>query len=165
MTQTYYRLWYRLDYTDGYLIWFSNDDDGVVTQPDGVVPSFPDQETLQAYARFHQIELAAMEPLLHDLDGLARWLGRPLSAAVDCDILLTAWNLFGDLATSVKATFDHEHTRSQRIYEKLFWGNNLPAVTPAGQHYTPTWSDDELLLMREILHDGLVLFRTYVRVQ
>jgi hypothetical protein len=41
MTPTYYRLWYRLDHADGYLIWFSDDSDdtdGIVIQPGGIVP-------------------------------------------------------------------------------------------------------------------------------
>jgi hypothetical protein len=165
MTRTYYRLWYRLDHTDGYLIWFSNDEDGVVTQPDGTVPSFRDQEALRAYATFHQIDLDAMEPLVHDLDVVVQRLRRPLSAEIDSDAFLTAWNLFGDLATSVNGDFDGDRKRTQQIYDKLFWGNNLPAVTPPGKQYTPVWSDDELLLMREILHDGLLLFRKQVKVQ
>jgi len=165
MTRTYYCLWYRLNHIDGYLIWFSNDVDGIVTQPDGAVPSFRDQNALRAYATLQQLDLDAMEPLLHDLDVVAGWLDRPLSAKVDCDALLTAWNLFGDLASSINGDFDLDRERTQLVYEKLFWGNNLPAVTPPGKHYTPEWSDDELLLIREILHYGLMLFRTHVRVQ
>ena len=29
-------------------------------------------------------------------------------------------------------------------YEKLFFGNNLPAMTPLGEHYTPARTDEEL---------------------
>jgi hypothetical protein len=164
MTRIYYRLWYRLDHIDGYLIWFSNDEDGVVTQPDGIIPSFRDQEALDAYANLHRLDLDAMEPLVHDLDGLAQWLRRPLSAEIDLDAFLTAWNLFGDLAISVNCHFDRDRKRTQQVYEKLFWGNNLPAVTPPGKQYTPHWSDDELLLMREILQYGLLLFRKHVKM-
>lgn len=164
MTPTYYRLWYRLDHTDGYLIWFSNDTDDVVTQPDGTVPSFRDQEALQAYASSHHLTLDEMEPLLHDLDVIVEWLGRSLSAELDCDTFLTAWNLFGDLSASVNGDFDRDRKRTQHVYEKLFWGTNLPSVTPPGKYYTPLWSDEELLLMREILTNGLMLFRKSVLV-
>jgi hypothetical protein len=165
MTRIYYRLWYRLDHTDGYLIWFANDTDGVVTQSDKTVPSFRTQEALHDYATSHQIDLDMMEPLIHDLDVVAQWLRRPLSAKIDTDALLTVWNLFGDLAASVNGDFDGDRKRTQHIYDKLFWGNNLPAVTPPGKQYTPVWSDDELLLMQEILHDGLLLFRKHVKMQ
>jgi hypothetical protein len=165
MTPSYYRLWYRLDHTDGYLIWFSNDMDGVVTRSDGTVPSFRDQEALQAYASNHHLTLDEMEPLLHDLDIVVEWLDFSLAAELDYDTVLTIWNLFGDLSTSVNGDFDRDRKRTQHIYEKLFWGTNLPSVTPPGKQYTPLWSDEELLVMREILTKGLLLFRKYVLVR
>lgn len=162
MTQTYYHLWYRLDNADGYLIWFSDDVDGAIIQADGTVPSFGNQDALRAYASMHQITLDEMEPLLHDLDVVAQWLRRSFSAEVDCDAFLTAWNLFADLALSVNRNFDSDYKRSKQVYEKLFWGNNLPVVAPTGKHYIPLWSDDEVLLMREVLTNGLRLFRKHV---
>jgi len=80
-------------------------------------------------------------------------------------VLLNAWNLFGDIATSVDAEFDSDRQLSQRVYEKLFWGNNLPSVTPPGKHYTPLWNEDELSLMRAILGHGLDIFRKHVKKQ
>ena len=165
MTPSYYRLWYRLDHADGYLIWFSNATDGVVTQPDGTVPSFRDQEAVQTYASSQHLTLDEMEPLLHDLDSIVAWLGRSRPAELDCATFLTAWNLFGDLSASVKGDFDSDRTRTQHVYEKLFWGTNLPSVTPPGKHYTPLWNDEELRVMREILTNGLMLFRKHVLVR
>ncbi len=115
MNRIYYRLWYRLDGTDGYLIWFSNDNDGIVTELNGTVPSFRDQESLYAYAASHQIEIDAGEPLLHDLDIVARWLSNLPSTEIDCDAFLTAWNLFHDLATSVNSNFDRDRERTQHV--------------------------------------------------
>ncbi len=165
MSRTYYPLWYRLDHTDGYLIWFSNEHDGVVTLPDETVPSFPRQEALRSYASSHQMELDATEPLLHDLDLVAQWIGSAFSPEIDCSSFLGAWNLFADLAISVNGDFDSDRIRTMHVYEKLFRGNNLPAVTPPGMRFTPQWSDDELMLMREILRDGLELFRKHVRME
>jgi hypothetical protein len=164
MTRTYYPLWYRLDESDGYLIWFSDDTDGLVTQADRTVLSFRDQETLHAYASGHQIVLDATEPLRHDLDIVARWLHFDFPGELDCRVLLSAWNLFADLAVSVNGNFDQDRKRTRHIYEKLFWGNNLPAATPSGEHYTPVWSEAEVLLMREVLTEGLQLFRTHILV-
>jgi len=129
------------------------------------VPNFRDQEALRAYATIHQLNLDEIDPLLHDLDVVAQWLRRSLPAEIDCDVFLTAWNLFGDLAASVNGDFDRDRHRTQHVYEKLFWGNNLPAVTPPGKQYTPIWSDDELLLIRKILTDGLLLFREHIMVR
>ena len=162
MSSTYYRLWYRLDHTDGYLIWFSNDTDGVVTESNGTVPSFRDQAALRDYAATQQMTLDAMEPALHDLDVVVHWLSDPQLIEVDCKAFLVAWNLFSDLASSVNGVFDLDWERTQQVYDKLFWGNNLSPVTPPGEHYIPQWGNDERLVLREILHEGLELFRTYV---
>jgi hypothetical protein len=158
----YYRLWYRLDGADSYLIWYSNDHDGVVIDPDGTVPSFHSFTQLYAYAAAHQIEIVKEEPLLHDLDHLAAWLVTPFTD-IDCDVFLAAWNLFGDISLSVGGHFEPDQQQTQHIYGKLFWGNNLPAMTPPGEHYTPEWTDDEVKLMKDTLSYGLQLFRKVVR--
>lgn len=72
MTRTHYPLWYRLDQVDSYVIWFSNDVDGVVAQDNGTVPSFRELDALHAYARNHHLALPEEEPVLYNLDTLAR---------------------------------------------------------------------------------------------
>ncbi len=163
MTHTYYQLSYRLDGMHAYLIWFSNDQDGISIEPDGTVPSFPDHAGLLTYASAHQLTIDPTPSVLHDLDAIISWLRRPLLADIDCDSVLNIWNLFGDLATSVGQSFNSDRKCSRRIYEKLFWGNNLPAVTPPGKHYRPIWSDEERLILQEILSEGLMLFRRQVK--
>lgn len=165
MTRKYFPVWYRLDRTNGYLIWFSNDEDGLLTHPDGIIPSFANLEALQAYTALHQIVLNETDLWLYDVDKLVRWLQRPLLAAIDCNSVLNFWNLFGDLAKSLHADFDRDRARTNSIYDKLFWGNNLPAVTPKAKHYNPVWSDEERLVIRDVLAEGLSLFRTHVQKQ
>ncbi|MBV9791394.1 MAG: hypothetical protein JOZ51_24575 [Chloroflexi bacterium] len=165
MTRTYYYLWYRLDHRDGYLLWFSNDVDGLITTPDGMVPSFGALPGLQAYASLAQLDLQEDAFLLYDLDVVAAWLRQPLETELDAEELLNAWNLFTDLAASVNSSFEENRALTQPVYEKLFWANNLPSVTPAGKQYIPVWSDDELRVMQEVLSHGLDLFRTHVKRQ
>jgi len=40
---------------------------------------------------------------------------------------------------SVEGGFDEDKALTQKIYNKLFWGSNLPAVTPKGRYYEPIW--------------------------
>lgn len=40
MAPTYYCLWYRLDAADGYLIWYSDDVDGIVVRAGGAARVF-----------------------------------------------------------------------------------------------------------------------------
>jgi hypothetical protein len=39
---------------------------------------------------------------------------------------------------------------AQTIYEKVFYANNLPTITPSGEHYEPEWSGWELEEMSRI---------------
>jgi hypothetical protein len=163
----YFPLLYRLDGEDGYLIWISNDNDGVVADARGFVPTFSDVDAVQAYARPEQYELESEEPKLHDLDWVAAWLKVP-GKPVNCRKALEAWNLFSDAARSIHvhgmgSTFEPLDSQFPGIYDKLFWGSNLPSMTPEGRHYDPEWSPDELTALAEVLRAGLEMFQSSTR--
>lgn len=159
MGREYYKLWYRLDGDDGYLIWYSDEKDGVAVDSGGKVPSFRHAGGLLEYAAAHGLTFVEGDMIPHNLDALAVWLQKQELRRVDCDSLLTAWNLFADVSRSIGGGFDTDPELTVRIYEKIFWGNNLSAVTPAGKCYRPIWTGHELKLMREVLGFGLSLFR------
>jgi hypothetical protein len=110
------------------------------------------------------VEVKEEEPILHDLDLIKRWLSNPRSSRVECGQFLSAWNLFRDIMATLNMDqsllSDHY---VDRIYQKLFWGSNLPSVTPLKKHYSPLWSRRELRTMKRILGNGLALFRSVVR--
>jgi len=91
------------------------------------------------------------------------WLLSRNGNTVDCCNFLDAWSLFADLSRSVAGQFDTDRALTNKIYDKIFWGNNLPAVTPDGEHSVPVWTNDELNILGKILDDGLSLFRNAVR--
>lgn len=158
MTAEYYTCWYRLDGQDRYPIWYTNDVDGVLLS-DGKIPVFNEQGALINYATAHGIEIQAEEPELHDLDIVAKWVELPTGMTIDCSSFSAAWNLFADVSVSVKGEFDKDQKHTKKIYEKLFCGMNLPSVTPDGREYEPIWTNNEAELMREVLVQGLELFR------
>jgi hypothetical protein len=79
---------------------------------------------------------------------------------VDCPVFLNAWNFFDDLAglhdtpDTPYARLSHEAARS---YDKLFWGCNLPSVTPVGEHFDPSWRPEELAEIRAVMEAGQAL--------
>src|SRR5271169_6096115 len=142
----YFPLLYRLSAEDRYLIWIANEKDSVVVEAGGLIPTFKNIASVQAYADANHYSLEREQPELHDLDWVAEWTKAP-GAPVDHEKALAAWNLFGDVAKSIYETefsFDQLDSQSPRIYDKLFWGSNLPSMTPSGRHYEPEWSQDEL---------------------
>lgn len=161
MSSSYYRLLYALDGRRAFLIWSSNDSDGVVVE-EGLVVSFSSEDALRAFAARHRLALVEEEPILHDLDAVQAWVSCPRSETVSCSVALAAWNLFGDIARSLPsagAGFSEVDRAEDRVYDKLFFGNNLPAVTPVGERYDPAWSAEEVAALARVLERGLRLFR------
>ncbi len=161
----YFPLLYRLRSSERYLIWISDELDSLAVDSGGFVPSFADVVSLRQYANLHHYNLEIEKPVLHDLDWVA---ARRMSPAtpIDCQEALAAWNLFGDIAVSIPSrgiSFKELKSQSFEIYDKLFWGNNLPAVTPKGERYIPEWSPDELGTLSQILTAGLELFESCTR--
>ena len=159
----YFPLLYRLQHCESYLLWISGDKDSVVVDADGFVPSFRTFGLLQEFADRKHYRLETEEPKLHDLD----WVTiSQTDKSVDCEAALAAWNLFSDVSASVPElnhNFKGLDSQFRLIYDKLFWGNNLPSMTPEGERYLPQWSADELHSLAQILASGLDLFMSVVR--
>jgi hypothetical protein len=162
MDRKYYILWYRLDGGDAYLIWYSNEQDGVLVDG-GCVLSLRDRGGLLEYAESQGIRVEAEEATLHNLDELEEWLKSGDANLIECDNFNGAWNLFADVSLSIGGDFDADRDLAREIYNKLFWGSTLPSVTPAGEQYHPTWTQRELIIMRDVLSSGLQMFRNSVR--
>jgi len=162
-SRQFFNLWYRLDSEDRQLIWFTDDEDGVLVDSEAHIPSFGKLEALTAYAQNRSLTVDVKEGVLFDLDATSRWLEAPDALSIDCVNTLNAWNLFADVARSVGGLFDVEPKETIHIYQKLFWGNNLACVTPPGEHYDPSWTPSELETLAEVLKSGLSLFRDSVR--
>jgi hypothetical protein len=163
--QKYFAAWYRFRGEDRYLIWITNESDSVVVNSDGYIPSFASLAVLGEYAALNHYQLENEEPDLHDLDWVASWTASP-RRRVDCEKALAAWNLFGDVANSIGergSAYKRLDAPLNPIYQKLFWGNNLPSMTPKGKHFTPKWSAGEVRSMAEFLVAGLRMFESSAR--
>ncbi len=159
MNREYYKLWYRLDGEDAYLIWFTDEKDGVITDSNGKISNFQNTENLVQYAEGQNLSVDVEDAILYNLDAIAEWLMNNESEEVDCSNFIAAWNLFDDISRSVGSNFDGDHKLTKKIYEKLFWGNNLLSMTPEGKQYHPIWTKRELRIMHDVLHSGLSMFR------
>ena len=163
----YYALWHRLECHDSYLIWATDLEgdakDTVLLDREDCLLTFDNLHSLTEYAATIGLSVTADEPKLFDLDWAANWV-RDLSATtVDCANALSAWNLFLDVCQSVKhdRKFFLDNAEPNRIlYDKLFFGNNHPAITPEGETYMPSWSQHEISAIRTVLSAGLKMFQS-----
>jgi hypothetical protein len=77
------------------------------------------------------------------------------SSARTCIILLDGWNFIEDLARTIGLTEEMKRLHSpllDKVYDKLFYGNNLPAVTPEGKSCSPLWLREEIVSFRKEFH-------------
>ena len=168
MGRMYFGLWYRFQGADAFLLWYTDEQDGVVVDETGRVLSFSDPETLKRWARLHGWKAATTGMILHDLDAVQQWIEHPSSDTIDCDLALAAWNMFIDVRVSIgQRNALRDDPENDDIYDKLFFGNNLPSMTPPGEHYIPVWSAEEAERLKNILSEGLNLFqeRVYIGVR
>lgn len=147
-------------YFDGisfFLIWYEDvDDKERVYTSGGKVIIFPSEE--KARQKAEKLGITVTGTCLYDIEHLFYWIGTH-SKEIDCEFLIDFWNLFSDIAYSVGKELEPVKTRRiNRCYNKLFWGLNLPAVTPENCEYEPVFTKRERKLIREIMRTGLEIF-------
>lgn len=116
-------------------------------------------EELLAGATRHGFQVADQEPVFIDMDkvfgALAALRPERLSSPKTCQLMLDGWNTLEDMARSIGVRLDEQDLDKREIlrmaYDKLFYGNNLPAVTPEDQSYSPLFSSSERKAMRGYL--------------
>ena len=168
MIRQYYPLSYLLRKFRRYLIWFTTDldgdQDGVWVDGDRKVTTFGSLGELESFAQDHRIaHLDPNDPIIHDLDRVADFCKIHTVDGVDCPSILQAWNLFNDVARScgeAGTPFREEERLLDQLYDKVFWGCNLPAVTPEGERFEPRWSPDEVRTLRGLMKTGLDLIES-----
>jgi hypothetical protein len=159
MSETWYPLALKVGGRTLFLLWVSDDWAlNRVLADAGLVVSFSD-ESAREYALAENLTQAPKEELrLHDLDSAVRWL--EADAEPDCRLLLAIWNLAGDVARSVNEPFEDRGAVLDDFYNKLFFGNNLPSITPPGGQYHPEWTEEELGLLRARIEVAADLIRS-----
>ena len=160
MSREFYKCKFRLNQKDAFLLWFSDDKDGVITNSSGAVICFDSLRSLKQFASRKGWKVHPEKSLLHNFDKVISWLDGEGEADFEYDEFLSVWNLLGDVSDSVGGNFDLNRKRTNKIYNKLFWGNNLMSITPENRKFKPEWTREERRLMHSILLKGIKLFQS-----
>jgi hypothetical protein len=139
-----------------FFIWLSNHD-RVVLDSAGSIRLFDSLESLSHFVLAEGMTLSEEASSFWDFDSVLAWCSDP-RPPIDCSHLLNAWNMLADIHASRGTTNDllsNADQRGRAIYEKLFWGCNLRAVTPEGQKFEPLWSVEECRSLAQLLRLGL----------
>lgn len=162
----------RLNRQNLYLLWNTQNEDekdyfdGLHLDAEGRMPAFLSSDEAALYAATKELELLPQQIRLLNLDLVASWLKVPVIRHIKCNVFLSAWNLFGDLESAiVQRNTDGVNKRYPRVYDMLFWGCNLPSMTPEGRHWSPPWKRKHKVELRAALGPGLTLFRSRLKIQ
>lgn len=104
--------------------------------------------------------LSQQPPYIFDFDALKTYLGRirsdrPISQKF-AELLLESWNILDDVSYSTDTQLIPidliSHVDINRVYEKLFCGNNLPSMTPSYKKYHPILDVEEKGILKKMFN-------------
>jgi hypothetical protein len=153
----------RLNGADTFVVWYEDERDGFVHSSDGRLAAAASRDALATVIAKMGISLVPDDCIAYDFDRLKEWCLWPTAEGVECSKFLNAWNFFDDLGglyTDPASAFAQLSRESASCYDKLFWGNNLPSVTPPGERFEPSWLPEDLEAMRGIFEAGLLILGT-----
>lgn len=139
MPARYYPCVAIIDSSSVFFLWFTNDVDRIVFENDRV-QTFSSLDDCLAFAASRTFALGDRDVTPFDFDALSGWLQDCEVAPVDPVLLLNFWNLIEDFLRSRKPGAGAQRLGNIALYDKLFWANNLPAITPPGERFDPDWS-------------------------
>jgi hypothetical protein len=158
--KTHYVTCWRLEQREFFLLWAdggAKPDEYVVATP-GTLKLLvaPTRKQIEAMAHKRHLLVSVQSTDTIDLDAAnAALLGLRPSRDISLNgakALLNAWNTFEDVARSIRvdlmAIKSSDKKLMDHLYEKIFYGNNLPSVTPEGKIYTPMLENEERRLLR-----------------
>ena len=151
--RNYYALQFKDDKCSKYAIYYSGDEDGFICE-DGKLAFFDSLTLLHDYCRTHDIVLEddGETDFVYDIAYIENQMNSPADE-LDCSAILSFWNIISDALKDMGIAFsgDLRDEMTDRIYDKLFCGCNLPAYNTSGKEYIPVWSAEETEAMRKIL--------------
>lgn len=145
-----------------YMIWYSDETDSFVTKSSAVI-FFDNFEDTVSYAKKHGLCIITSDISLYDFDILRDWLKEP-KYNFDSEFFLDFWNIFDDMSKSVSREFLGNFSKNTDIYNKLFYGSNLPAIRGNGEEYIPVWNNEEIQRLEKIMNDGMSIFNFIIGV-
>ena len=149
-----------------FCIYHSDDKDSLSCDENNRILCFSDRLRAVQYLADRHLSLDMEDDAEgYDFDALDRWV-KSDDFTIDCYTILNFWNLFTDIAYSVRKKFsgDRKSELTNLIYKKLFFGNNLPAIKPSDEaDYKPIWDSKQVATIKVIMKDGLDIWQKSVK--
>lgn len=150
---------FQVDETIFYCIWFSDDETDGFLLENSKVKVFDSEAAAFAFLQSFSSYQKTIGLTVYDVNQIVQIvLG---TSALDPCRILNFWNIAGDLANSTGIPYEgnQKDRLTNGIYDKLFCGNNLPAINTSGHIYVPQFTQEESVRLTEILIDGIAHIR------
>lgn len=145
----------------------SSEVDSFFLNKDGKISLFESVECLKDFAKKEAITINLEENQVLNLDYIKEW-SLSKGGEIDCEEVLHAWNFFDDICNTLNLPFEGKVRDSvtDKIYDKLFFGNNLPAIKPDDvPDYIPIWIPEEEKRLSEVLSNGMWVFKSNIEIE
>lgn len=147
-----------------FLLFFDNSFSGLYVDESRFAIGSRTLTSLAEFANKTSLPLVSEVGYHRDLGQICSWLDNPSSETLNCSSAIDLWNLGSDYENGCQnRNTDKDDTEDKDLYEKVFWGCNLPSVTPPGKKYEPIWSDDEISQLITILQRHVDVLRNRVK--
>lgn len=160
----YYPLIFIVRNNEYYCIWCSAEKDGFVKEDNKLI-FFESIEKLNIYAKSINIVLQQSHTNFC-IDIAMEWLKITGKKNVDSKYFLDFWNIIADLANTFGGEFYGNSNEGiiNDLYNKLFYGNNIPALKGDGEEFTPEWREEELQYLTNVIDDGIRVLKSYLPI-
>lgn len=163
MSTEYYPYCIHLNNRKLFVVWCTDDYDYLLLSEQGMVCTFHSLSDLQSFAQKKGFALFDDNIAELNLDQLRQWLESPSRTNIDPVLCLNAWNLFTDFRSAQnQRNMNLEDKEHLELYNKVFFANNLPSMTPPGSSFNPKWSKSEVKQLHTILEDGINSFQAHI---
>ena len=144
-----------------FCIWFTDEVDGFIIEQNEII-SFSNIESATNYCYTRKMKVGK-DITTYDVDNILEIVNSN-TPTVDCKSILDFWNIVMDVTSSVSDTFyGNEEGIVTDIYNKLFYGNNLPAMNDTGENFVPEWGSEDIFEFKKVVEDAVRIITTHIK--
>ncbi|WP_428771113.1 hypothetical protein V1L52_04520 [Treponema sp. HNW] len=146
-----------------YCLWFDDGKrDRFLTDTTNTLLYFENENEIRNFCTAHNLNIQKNKAVCYNIDSFMHEFNL---YDIDCNIFLDYWNIASDMAYTYSEHFigddDGPSGETVGVYDKLFYGNNLPALKKeSSEVYIPIWERDELDIIQAVFTDIKRIFHT-----
>lgn len=140
-----------------YCVWFSDDENDGFLLDDSALSVFPSESLALECLRSFPSYKKTIRTTTYDIDEIKRIVCR--TSPLNAHTILDFWNIVNDLAKSTQISYEGntKDSLTNRVYDKLFYGNNLPEINTSDRIYVPQFTREEYARLLTVLLDGITI--------